>query len=313
MCLRSAGLTYFSKNLQCRFKDKNTRPATSYSKYIACPNSKLLMIKRIPFLAALAGIVLLTSYCSTSSEVDLCDSGPALSVVAKEEPTTGSSNGSIEVKATGGVSPYIFSINDGGFQADSTFNDLGAGNYIITVRDALNCLHSLSVSLAAVDPCSKGLILKLENVRMSVGEQNNGQVVLMAVAGLPPYQYQMEAMPFQSANTFSSLMPGTYSFAVRDAVGCVVSQSVEIRQVPLVLFSTQVKPIIDTNCQVSGCHGDRSDLPSWNSHGSIAARAADIRHAVVGKSMPPESSGKTLSGEQIEILKNWVDQGSPDN
>jgi hypothetical protein len=51
------------------------------------------------------------------------------------ETADGECDGEIEISATGGFSPYTYSINGGAFSGSNVFSNLCAGNYIITVKD----------------------------------------------------------------------------------------------------------------------------------------------------------------------------------
>ena len=58
-----------------------------------------------------------------------------------------SGTGTITAEGTDGTPPYMYSLNGGAFQSSGLFTGLQAGNYTITVRDAVNCLASTSVSV----------------------------------------------------------------------------------------------------------------------------------------------------------------------
>ena len=49
------------------------------------------------------------------------------------------STGSIAVIGSGGTGPYEYSLDEGPFQIETRFNDLPAGNYLLTVLDAMGC------------------------------------------------------------------------------------------------------------------------------------------------------------------------------
>jgi hypothetical protein len=51
----------------------------------------------------------------------------------------GTKTGSIQITATGGEGPYLFSINGGATQANNEFTGLAPGNYLVGVADQLGC------------------------------------------------------------------------------------------------------------------------------------------------------------------------------
>jgi gliding motility-associated-like protein len=46
---------------------------------------------------------------------------------------------SVNVKVIGGTGPFLFQLDDTGFQESNIFNKLSSGNHIITVKDEVNC------------------------------------------------------------------------------------------------------------------------------------------------------------------------------
>lgn len=83
--------------------------------------------------------------CSTTLEnITLTNPGTTLKV--NEAVVSGggckTTTGSITINATGGQAPYQYSSNGTSFGSSSTLNNLTAGTYTITVKDALGCLAS---------------------------------------------------------------------------------------------------------------------------------------------------------------------------
>lgn len=77
-------------------------------------------------------------------------------------------------------------------------------------------------------------------------------------------------------------------------------------------FSTDVSPIIQSVCAVSGCHNTGSTNgpgPLTNYQQVFDARAT-IRAAVVAGTMPKNSS---LSANQKSAIICWIDNGSTNN
>ncbi|MDG1781925.1 MAG: PKD domain-containing protein [Flavobacteriales bacterium] len=75
----------------------------------------------------------------------------------------GTGIGSIDVDVTGGEAPYEFSIDGIAFQTTSEFTDLLAGDYSITIIDALGCETTLAAVVDLVDGLSE---LEIQGVRV---------------------------------------------------------------------------------------------------------------------------------------------------
>ena len=78
-------------------------------------------------------------------------------------------------------------------------------------------------------------------------------------------------------------------------------------------FVQTIEPIISTNCAISGCHVNGQQRPTLETYEQIAANAELIMNRTSNGTMPPPSSGKELTLEQIETISCWVSDGAPDN
>ncbi|MDZ7605549.1 MAG: hypothetical protein U5K79_08160 [Cyclobacteriaceae bacterium] len=97
---------------------------------------------------------------------------------------------------------------------------------------------------------------------------------------------------------------------MKDANDCLDETSVVITSVPEVSFASQIKPIIDTNCQKSGCHGSNASVPSFATYTQVKANANNIKSKTSTKAMPPSGP---LSDSNIKLISDWVNQGAPNN
>lgn len=71
----------------------------------------------------------------------------------------------------------------------------------------------------------------------------DGQVAINASGGTGALQYQFNGQPFQTTNTtFGNLTAGTYTVAVKDAIGCIAQATVEVKQPPA--LSVSVSPVL---------------------------------------------------------------------
>lgn len=71
--------------------------------------------------------------------------------------TSGESNGSITVSATGG-SGFTYSLNNGAFQSSGTFNNLAAGTYTVAAKNGSGCTgaaqFTVSTGSSTSNPCN---------------------------------------------------------------------------------------------------------------------------------------------------------------
>lgn len=74
--------------------------------------------------------------------------GKTLSVTATvTDASKCSSDGKLVVRASGS-SGFTFQLNSGSFQADSTFDGLGAGTYTVTAKDAQGCTKAATFTVS---------------------------------------------------------------------------------------------------------------------------------------------------------------------
>lgn len=142
-----------------------------------------------------------------------------LNVVPTMVTCNGANDGKLVGNATGGTSPYTYSIDGTNFYSQNTINALAPGSYTVTVKDANGCTKTFNstitqptqVNVTGVATASTG---------------NNGTISLSGSGGLTPYTYSINGTNYGSAALFSNLAPGTYTCYIKDANGCIQSTSV---------------------------------------------------------------------------------------
>src|SRR6187551_216253 len=217
-------------------------------------------------------------------------------------------NGSITANATGGKSPYTFSIDGTTFSSTQTFNNLSAGTYILTVRDANDCDRTVEATVGGVGVAASA------TVDIDSGcKGTNGKITVTASNGTQPYTYKLGNASFVSSNTFTSLATNTYQVTVKDAGGCefVVAG---IKVTSGVSYQNDIKPILEANCIKSGCHnGDNGAQRNWSVFANVQAKASGIKTRTGNKSMPKDIAPTGLPQNQIDLIACWVDDGALDN
>jgi hypothetical protein len=170
--------------------------------------------------------------------------------------------------------------------------------------------NACSDSGEEVDPCQNGPVLSVDNVGISIEGQSNGEIIVSATGGTSPYMFSIDGTNFQSSGTFSDLGADDYTLTVEDANNCTDSKMATVSEVPEVSYADQVRPILDTSCQTSNCHGDNASIPTFATYSDVAARADDIKFRTSSGTMPPAGP---LPDAEIELIAAWVDQGAPNN
>jgi len=176
---------------------------------------------------------------------------------------------------------------------------------------AVLTFNSCSDSDEEPDPCQNGPQLSVDEVTISIEGQSNGEITVSATSGTAPYMYSINGSNFQSSGTFSNLAGGNYEITVKDANDCTDSETASVIEVPEVSYADDIRPIIDTNCQLSGCHGDNANIPTFATYDDVYAKADAIRDRTTAGTMPPGDA--ELADTDVQLISDWVTQGAPDN
>lgn len=234
---------------------------------------------------------------------ETCLSTLSLSLDARSNSTCGANDGTFTVSALGGEGNYSYSINGGVTQGSSTFNGLAAGTYIVTVFEG-ECFARLEVQIQNTN----GVNATVQSSNSNCGTAN-GSVLVSATGGAEPYQYKLGSGSFQSSASFNDLAPGNYQVTVKDGGGCEVNLQAKVTSE---ITFDNIKSIIETNCAVSGCHNG-SVSPNFTNNSNIVSQASRIQARTSARTMPPASSGRSLTAEEIESISCWVSDGASGN
>ncbi|MCX6274000.1 MAG: gliding motility-associated C-terminal domain-containing protein [Bacteroidetes bacterium] len=191
-------------------------------------------------------IVLDTAGCSANNSV-LISEPPAISISNQVvNAACGQSNGSTTLNVTGGTGPYQYSIDGTNFQASSVFNNLFAGGYTITVRDANNCVATHPVT---INNLLAPNISTVNSTDLLCNGVPVGEIIVHASGGTGSLSYSIDnGITYQSSILFDSLLAGTYYVIVNDQNNCLASAVVVIAQPdPLVIAAT----LADETCSAN--------------------------------------------------------------
>lgn len=167
------------------------------------------------------------SYLVTITDANLCTATASITITASTAlsvsvtPTqvrcNGGNTGSAVATPSGGTLPYTYVWTSGGttISTTATATGLTAGNYLLTVNDAVGCSSSQVVTITQPSAISTFL-----DVRDAVCTNNSGAVLSTSsvTGGTQPYTYLWNTGATTLA--ISNLTAGTYSLTVTDNNGC---------------------------------------------------------------------------------------------
>ena len=177
-----------------------------------------------------------TNECAKTIAVSITEPSALTVSAAKTDILCFGETSTVTLSATGGTGAYLFS-KDGGttFVSSNVFSGLAAGNYSFIVKDANNCLVTVTVSI--VEPVKINLSAIKTNINCKGG---TAHVTLSVSGGNGPYQYSKDGISYQNENIFKDLFAGTYIFNVRDANNCIKSVEIVITEpAQFILSSSQ--------------------------------------------------------------------------
>src|SRR5207244_1258244 len=167
--------------------------------------------------------------CTTTQPVTITQPASALGSSISSQTNVacfGGSTGSVTVAGSGGTSPYSYAIDGVTFGVSGTFNNLAAGPYTVTVKDANGCTTTQPVTITQPASALGSSISSQTNV--GCFGSSTGSVTVAGSGGTGPYTYSIDGTNFGNSGTFSSLAAGSYTVTVKDANGCTTTQPVTI-------------------------------------------------------------------------------------
>lgn len=173
-------------------------------------------------------------------------------------------NGSAIAFGSGGVNPYTYSWSNGQMGNTAT-NLLGGNAYTVIATDANGCIGEGNAYINTNTPVNA-------NYSSSPSQcvTPSGSVTLTPSGGTAPYTYFWNSNPTLNSPTLTNVAPGTYSFQVTDAVGCIRTGSTVVPPISTIFANIQASAVLCPNTtgtlttSVSGTNGPFTYLWSNN-------------------------------------------------
>ncbi|MBL7773928.1 MAG: hypothetical protein JNM95_13775, partial [Chitinophagaceae bacterium] len=166
-------------------------------------------------------------------------------------------NTTITATGIGGTISYQFSLNGGTYQAGTSFTNVVAGSYTVTIKDANNCTATTIVTIT--QPTLLTATASASAISCNAGQST---ITVTANGGTTAYQYKLNAGAYQASNIFSNNNAGTYTITVQDANNCTTTTTVSIVQPTALTLSSSATAIL--------CNPGTSTITATASGGTTA-------------------------------------------
>ncbi len=174
---------------------------------------------------------------------------PATSVsgttVVTNVACNGSSNGAINLTATGGTAPYTFNWGGGITTEDRT--GLSAGTYTVTITDANGCTGTVNATVTQPATAVSGATVV---TNAACNGSSNGAINLTPTGGTAPYTFNWGGGITTEDRT--GLSAGTYTVTITDANGCTGTVNATVTQPATSVSGTTVVIVINCNGSSNG-------------------------------------------------------------
>lgn len=132
--------------------------------------------------------------------------------------------GSVEVTAILGTGNYLYSLNQGAFQASNIFENLSAGTYSVQVMDDDDCTDDDQFLIDYTD----SIMVQQITTTAPICPSTTGSFTVLATGGTGPFSYTLNGELFQANGAEIPLELGIYDLLIEDQVGCDFSSQIEI-------------------------------------------------------------------------------------
>ncbi len=196
--------------------------------------------------------------CIKDTTLTLTDSVAVHAVTAiTNAKCFGSADGTIAITPSGGDVPYTFAVNATPYSATNPVVNLGAGSYILHVKDSNGCVLDTAQVITQPTIVVPGVSIAQPLCYLAA----NGIIALSAAGGTPGYTYANGLGTYSASGNFTGLTAGAYTLHVKDVNGCIRDTTVTVGQPTKLLFTSI---FVSHNF----CHGDSSGIITVNGTGA---------------------------------------------
>ncbi len=181
--------------------------------------------------------------------------------------TCGNKNGTITATVSGGTAPFQFSIDGINFQTSNIFSGLDSGKYTVTVKDATSVTGSAKDTILNIATPVINSVATTPATCYNTG----GIMTVTGSGGVSPFQYSIDGTNYQSSNTFTNDTSGTYFVKLKDANGCIFTDTILLTKYPTPVVSLGNDTTICTGQSLVVNAGNNFAAYLWNNGATSSA------------------------------------------
>ncbi|MBC7948962.1 MAG: gliding motility-associated C-terminal domain-containing protein [Chitinophagaceae bacterium] len=202
------------------------------------------------------------NYTNTTT-INILTSCPAVTATWTNA-TCGNSNGTITATGASGQPPYQYSLDGVNFQASNVFIGVPAMTHTVTIKDAGGATATAAVTVGNI--AGPQLAVSVEPPSCL---NDDGRILLSGTGGTTPYQYSMDGVSYQSAAVFNNVGGGSHIAWMKDANGCVDSETATLTIVNNLAFTAGANNTICEGTTVALNNVSNASSLLWTPAGSL--------------------------------------------
>lgn len=172
--------------------------------------------------------------CSASAAATLTEPQPMSVTASSMAPLCfNTTNGTVTANCTGGTASYVFTLGFNGSVVQTNnngaFASLAAGDYVISVSDANNCVKIANLNLPV--PPADEFQFSTTPVSCFGAGYNDGTIIITPISILnQPYLYALDGMGNQQLNEFTNVSGGAHQLHIINNNGCTTDTTIMVAQ-----------------------------------------------------------------------------------
>jgi gliding motility-associated-like protein len=178
----------------------------------------------------------------------------------------GDNSGSFEINVSGYSGPYTYEVFDslgtsvtGVVSANTSTNPqtvsgMTAGTFSVVITETASPFCSATSNVIISSPSQPLVVVATETSNVTC-DDNRGTITAVANGGWGSYEYELTGaatVAYSSNGAFTNLSAGSYTVNVRDAGGCIASDSV------ILVVPPPINATVTPSTTALSCFGDRS-------------------------------------------------------